>query len=61
MPIVRIEMLSGRSPEMKEDLIRRVSQAVAESLKISVDRVECVLYDVPREHWGQAGVPMSKK
>ncbi len=60
MPLVRIDVLEGRSPEMLETLIERVSQTVAETLETPVDRVRVVINEVPPHLWGIGGVPASK-
>ena len=61
MPIVHISMIAGRTPEKKEKLIKKVTDAVVESLEIPADRVHIVLHDIPKENIGDAGVQLSKK
>jgi len=60
MPIVQISLIAGRTSEKKEQLIRRVTDAIAETLEIPKERVHIVLQDVPRENIGDGGVPLSK-
>lgn len=60
MPIVQISMIQGRTPEMKERLIQKVTDAIAEALQITVDKVHIVLYDVPKENIGHGGIPLTK-
>lgn len=60
MPIVQISMIQGRTPEKKEELIKRVTDAVVEALKVPADRVRVILNEVPKENLGVAGVPLSK-
>ena len=60
MPTVHINMISGRTPEMKEDLIRKVTDAICEALHIPKDRVHILIHEVPKENIGHGGVPMSK-
>jgi 4-oxalocrotonate tautomerase len=55
MPIVRIEMLEGRSPERKAELLRRVTDAVAVSLAVRPEQVRVLLYELPPEHWAIGG------
>jgi 4-oxalocrotonate tautomerase len=55
MPIIRIELLEGRPPAMKSELIRRVTEAVVETLKVKPEQVRVLLYEVPPEHWGVGG------
>ncbi len=59
MPIVRIEMLQGRSGEDKTRLIREVSTAVTRALSVEPDQVRILLYELPSEHWAVGGEPLS--
>ncbi len=61
MPIVQIDMIAGRTPEMKEKLIQKVTDAIADALQISKDKVHIVLHDVPKENIGHGGVPLTKQ
>ena len=61
MPIVHISMIAGRTAEKKEKLIKKVTDAIAESLEIPADRVHIILHDIPKENIGDAGVQLSKK
>ncbi len=60
MPFVHIDVLEGRSPEMLETMIERVSQAVAESLDTPIDRVRVMVNEIPPHLWGIGGIPASK-
>jgi len=60
MPIVQISMIQGRTPEKKEQLIRKVTEAIVEVLQIPADRVQIILNEVPKENLGHGGVPLSK-
>ncbi len=60
MPIVQISMIAGRTPEKKEELIKKVTDAIAETLEIPEERVHIVLNDVPKENIGRGGIPLSK-
>ena len=55
MPIVRIEMLQGRTPEVKNDLIACVTDAVVNSLGVDPQQVRVLLYELPPEHWVVGG------
>ncbi len=61
MPTVHINMLSGRTAEKKEELIVKVTNAIADALQISKDRVHILLHELPKENIGHAGVPLSKE
>jgi 4-oxalocrotonate tautomerase len=58
MPIVRIDLLEGRSPEHKAQLIRRVTAAVVESLEVRPEQVRVLLYELPPENGGVGGKTM---
>ncbi|MDQ6693445.1 MAG: 4-oxalocrotonate tautomerase family protein [Chloroflexota bacterium] len=61
MPIVRIDLLEGRSLERKADLVRRVTEAVAISLEVPPAQVRVLLYEVPPEHWAVGGVLIAER
>ncbi|NJM09284.1 2-hydroxymuconate tautomerase family protein [Candidatus Gracilibacteria bacterium] len=61
MPIVRIDMLSGRTSEQKSELIRRVTAAVVESLAVKPEQVRVLLYELPPEHWAVGGETMEER
>jgi 4-oxalocrotonate tautomerase len=61
MPIVRIDLLEGRTPERKAELIRRVTAAVAGALEVAPDQVRVLLAEVAPEHWGVGGRSMAER
>jgi len=60
MPIVQISLVQGRTPEKKEQLIKKVTDAIAETLEIPKERVHIVLSEVLKENIGRGGIPLSK-
>jgi len=60
MPIVQISMIQGRTAEKKEELIKKVTDAIVDALQISKDRVHITLNELPKENLGHGGVPLSK-
>jgi 4-oxalocrotonate tautomerase len=60
MPIVQISLIHGRTPEKKEALMKKVTEAIVEVLKIPADRVRIVLNEVPEENLGYGGIPLTK-
>lgn len=60
MPIVQISMIAGRTPEKKEQLIKKVTDAIVGVLQIPAERVHIILNEVPKENIGHGGVPLSK-
>ncbi len=55
MPIVRIELLQGRTPAVKNELIARVTDAVVTTLGVDQEQVRVLLYELPPEHWAVGG------
>ncbi len=55
MPIVRIEVWAGRSPEIKKKLIEGVTKAVCDSVGCPPETVFVIIDDIPKENWGQSG------
>jgi 4-oxalocrotonate tautomerase len=55
MPIVRIELLQGRTPKVKNELIARVTDAVVTTLGVDLEQVRVLLYELPPEHWAVGG------
>lgn len=60
MPLVRIDILEGRPPEVIEELHSRVASLVAEIIDSPVDRVRTYITEIPAENWGIGGVPASR-
>lgn len=53
-------MIQGRTPEKKEELIKKVTDAIIDALQVPKDRVRIILNEVPKENIGYGGVPLSK-
>lgn len=60
MPFVRIDVLAGRPPMLLEALIEAVSETVARTLDVPIERVRVVINEVPPHLWGIGGVPASR-
>jgi len=57
MPFVQITLMHGRSVEQKHELIRRLTDAVVDSLGSDPERVRVAIYEVSPDEWGIGGVP----
>ena len=55
MPIANLQILQGREPHLKESLIRSVTAAIVDTLKVKPESVRVILTEVPAEHWGIGG------
>ena len=61
MPVVKIDMWSGRNEEQKEKIIKKVTEAIVESCGCPKEAVTVVIDDIQKENWGSAGEQHSKK
>jgi 4-oxalocrotonate tautomerase len=61
MPIIRVEMLDGRSEEMKLSFIQDVTVAVSHSLKVNKEEVTVIIENIKRENWTKGGVHLQGK
>jgi 4-oxalocrotonate tautomerase len=55
MPILRLEMHPGRTPEQKREFVREATRVAVEILKCPPGSVDVVIHEVPRELWAKAG------
>jgi 4-oxalocrotonate tautomerase len=60
MPLVEITLWPGRSAEVKENIIREVTDALCRSCGAPPEAVEIIIRDVPKTDWGRGGQPYSK-
>ena len=59
MPLVRVDIMEGRPPELIEELHRKLAELVAETLDTPIERVRTYITQFPPEAWGIGGVPAS--
>ncbi|MEO8884050.1 MAG: 4-oxalocrotonate tautomerase [Devosia sp.] len=55
MPMIRVELLKGRSIEQKREFAETVTREAARILKCSTDAVDVVFADVEPENWAVGG------
>lgn len=55
MPIIRIEMLEGRSVAQKRELVEVLSWETARITGCSLEAITVVIDDVTRDNWGIGG------
>lgn len=56
MPIVRVEMWSGRSEECKVNLAKAITDVVVEQLGCPTQAVTVVVEETPRGNWMIGGL-----
>lgn len=61
MPVIRVEMWEGRTPEQKRELVKVLSQETARITQCDVESVYVIIDDVKKENWGAGGVLCSEK
>ena len=55
MPIVRVEMWTGRTLAQKKELARVITDAMGNIAHTTAEATIIVFQDIPREDWAQAG------
>ena len=55
MPLVRVSMYPGRSPEQKSEFAKAVTRSAVEILKTRPEHVIVVFDENPKENWFLAG------
>ena len=55
MPILRLEMHPGRTPEQKRDFVREATRVVVEILKCPPESVDILIDEIPRDQWAKGG------
>jgi len=59
MPVVIIEMWSGRTDEQKEVLIKGITKTFSE-IGVKPESLNIIIHDVPKNNWGLQGKQASK-
>lgn len=55
MPIVTINLIEGRSVEQKRALVKKVTEAICETVDVTPDHVRIILQDMERHDYAVAG------
>lgn len=61
MPIIRVEMFSGRTPEQKEALVNELTNAFVKTAGGSPSSVQVILSDIETNNWSRDGKLFSKQ
>jgi 4-oxalocrotonate tautomerase len=56
MPVVTVQMWTGRSREQKRALVRAITDAMVQHAGAKPANLHVILQEVPREDWALAGV-----
>lgn len=60
MPIATINIIEGRSDEVKEKLIEMVTDAMEKSLNAPRETIRIIINEMPKQHFGIAGKSIKK-
>jgi 4-oxalocrotonate tautomerase len=52
MPIITVNLLTGRDQAKKSALIQEIADAVVRTLNVPLASIRVILTEVPPEHWG---------
>ena len=56
MPHVQISWVEGRSPEQKQKIVERVTQALVEEGRAKRENIHVTFVDLPATNYAEAGV-----
>ncbi len=60
MPFIQVTIIEGRTAEQKHDLMKKITDATAESLGGDPQRIRVAIYEVSADEWAIGGEPVSK-
>lgn len=61
MPVIRVEMHAGRTPDQKRALVRELTEAFNRTCGGTPEAVQIIISDVEKSDWASAGVLFSDK
>lgn len=56
MPIISVNILSGRTVEQKRALVRELTDAAVRTIDVQPHQVRVIISEIAPEHWGAGGV-----
>jgi 4-oxalocrotonate tautomerase len=60
VPIVTIKMLEGRTPEIKEQVVKELTDVCVRVLKSNPEDVRVLIEEMQKSHYAKGGVLYSK-
>jgi 4-oxalocrotonate tautomerase len=55
MPIIHVEMFSGRTQAQKRELARAITEAICNIAQTTPEATIVIFQDVERDNWAQSG------
>ena len=56
MPILQIEILKGRTVEQKRKIVKKVTEAITETLNCPEEAVSIIIREMEWENYARAGI-----
>jgi 4-oxalocrotonate tautomerase len=56
MPVITVQMYTGRTSQQKRALVRALTDAMVQHAGAKPDNLHVILQEVPKENWALAGV-----
>jgi len=56
MPVVQIEMLTGRTLEQKRAMAKKVTEALTETINCKPEKVKIIIREIAKENLADGGV-----
>ncbi|MEC9262090.1 MAG: 2-hydroxymuconate tautomerase [Pseudomonadota bacterium] len=60
MPLIKVDMMEGRTEPQKEALIKAIAEAVMNSIGAPEENIRVVIQEYPKKHWGIGTLPAHK-
>lgn len=61
MPMIRVEMFTGRSAEQKREYVDVVTRETCRILNCKPDDVNIIIEEIPRDRWATGGKLWSER
>ncbi|MHC8605501.1 4-oxalocrotonate tautomerase [Arenicellales bacterium IMCC57338] len=61
MPLIQVQMFTGRTPQQKRDLVRALTDAFVETAGSTPESIDVILTDVEPSDWAQGGMLFAEK
>lgn len=55
MPIVQVDMMKGRTVEQKKEMVKKVTEALVETVGCPPEAVSIIIRDMEPENYGNGG------
>lgn len=56
MPLIRVSLFEGRTPEQKKDFVIAVTADAVRTLKCTPESVDIIFEDVKKSDWASGGI-----